>query len=222
MYLSILKEIMPKNLYTTRAYQTMLGRFRSVIGQIIGTAEPLPLDALNAMRSHFPDSGDRLYKTEVVVNSMGSLLSGITNSRTPIRLHASFRDFLTNKNCSSDFFVDMAKAHRNLAFASLQVMEKELQFNVCHLTSSYIPNCKDLELRKGVEKYISPHLSYSCRLWIAHIRAMDFDTEAAENIRSFFDSERLLFWLEALGLLKAISGAADDLPRITQWLEVSM
>jgi hypothetical protein len=50
---------------------------------------------------------------------------------------------------------------------------------------------------------------------------MDFDTEVAESIRSFFDSERLLFWLEALGLLKAVSGAVVALPRITQWLEVS-
>ena len=50
---------------------------------------------------------------------------------------------------------------------------------------------------------------------------MDFDTELAKEIRLFFDHERVLFWLEALGLLNAISGAAATLPSIVKWLKVS-
>ncbi|KAG1814191.1 hypothetical protein EV424DRAFT_1541489 [Suillus variegatus] len=55
---------------------------------------------------------------------MGSLLSGTTNSCTLIRpLHASFHDFLTNKSFSGDFFVEVSKVARDLAFVSLRVME---------------------------------------------------------------------------------------------------
>jgi len=45
---------------------------------------------------------------------------------------------------------------------------------------------------------------------------MDFDTELAKEIRSFFDHERVL------GLLNAFSGGASTLPFIAQWLKVSI
>jgi hypothetical protein len=35
------------------------------------------------------------------------------------------------------------------------------------------------------------------------------------------DDERLLFWIEALGLLNAIRGAITVLPLVAKWLKVS-
>lgn len=129
-----------------------LVKFRSVMGQILGTVEPLPMDSLNAMRSRFPDESER-YEVEIVIGHMGSLLSGTTESSTPIRpLHAPFRDFLVN----------VSKVQRDLALVSPQVVEHGLSFNICNLKSSYIPNSEDPELRGRVEKCISPHLSYAC------------------------------------------------------------
>jgi hypothetical protein len=41
-------------------------------------------------------------------------------------------------------FVEVTKAqHRNLALASLGVMEQGLRFNICDLESSYLPNRED-------------------------------------------------------------------------------
>ncbi|KIK32150.1 hypothetical protein CY34DRAFT_19251, partial [Suillus luteus UH-Slu-Lm8-n1] len=105
IYELILTEIMPKDTSTHAQHSeksrlTALARFRSVMGQILGTAEPLPLTSLNAMRRHFPTKEDH-FDVELVVNSMGSLLSGTTNPDSPIRpLHASFHDFLTDKPSS--------------------------------------------------------------------------------------------------------------------------
>src|SRR6267154_2451303 len=205
MYGFILADIMRRDKYTEVEYQRALARFRSVMEQILATAEPLPLVSLNAMRRHFPDQGNH-YDVEVVINRMGSLLSGTTTtSDTPIRpLHASFSDFLTDQSCSGEFFVEVSKVQRDLAFASLRVMEDGLRFNICDLKSSYIPNSEDSGLEERVKRCIPPHLSYSCRFWAAHIRAMDFDTKLAKEIRSFFDHERVLFWLEVLGLLNAL------------------
>jgi hypothetical protein len=153
---------------------------------------------------------------------MGSLLSGTTNSSTPIRpLHASFRDFLTDQSHSGEFFVDLSKVQHGLAFASLQVIKHGLSFNICDLKSSYLPNSKDPGLRERVEKCISPHLSYACRFWPAHVQATDFDPELAKEIKSFFEHERLFFWLELLGLINALSGAVPVLPLIAKWLKVS-
>jgi hypothetical protein len=159
---------------------------------------------------------------EVVVKGLGSLLGGTTNSSTPIRpLHASFRDFLTDRECSGEFFVDVSKVQRDLAFASLRVMEHGLAFNMCDLKSSYLPNSEDLGLRERVEKRILPHLSYACRFWPVHVQRTHFDPELAKEIQSFFEHERLFFWLEALGLMNALSGAVPALPLIAKWLKVS-
>jgi hypothetical protein len=221
IYRLILGENMRKDRYTTEAgYQRALARFHSVMGQILGLAEPLPLDALNAMRCRFPDQSEH-YEVELVLADMGSLLSGTTNSSSPIRpLHASFREFLTEKSYSGDFFVEILNAQRNLAFASLRVMEHDLRFNMCNLKSSYLPNSEDAGLPDRVATCIPSHLSYSCRFWAMHIRATDFDTELAREIGSFFVNERLLFWIESLALLHALSVAVTVPSLITQWLKV--
>ncbi|KAG2033182.1 hypothetical protein BDR03DRAFT_827239, partial [Suillus americanus] len=179
----------------------------SVIGQILGTAEPLPFDSLNAMRDCFPNY-NKHYKMNII-QYMGSLLSGTTDSHIPVKpLHASFQEFLTDKQSSGDFFVEVTKAqHHDLALASLRVMEQGLRFNICDLKSSYLPNREDTGLPQRVKVSISPHLSYSCRFWATHIQTTNFDNELAKAIKSFFADERLLFWIEALGLLNAIRGA---------------
>jgi hypothetical protein len=173
------------------------------------------------MRSHFPDKNER-YAVEVIVEHMGSLLSGTINSSTPIRpLHASFRDFLTDQSHSRDFFVDLSEVQHDLTFASLRVMERGLSFNMCDLTSSYLPNSDDPGLRERVETRIPPHLSYACRFWPIHVQPTHFDPELAKEIKSLFEHERLFFWLEVLGLMNALSGAVTSLAFIGKWLKVS-
>jgi WD40 repeat protein len=98
-------------------------------------------------------------------------------------------------------------------------MEHGLRFNICDLKSSYLPNSQDTELPQRVKTSIPPHLSYSCRFWATHVLSSTFDPELANAIKSFFDDERLLFWIEVLGLLNTIRGAITVLPLIAQWLD---
>jgi hypothetical protein len=224
MYDLILTDIMCKDASTQhppKLRSIKLARFRSVMGQILGTAEPLPLASLNAMRCYFPTRDDN-FDVKVVVKSMGSLLSGTTNPGSPILpLHASFRDFLTDKSSSGDFFIDLSKAQRDLAFASLLMMQHGLRFNICDLKSSYLPNNEDPGLQERVQKYISQHLSYSCRFWMLHVRTAVFDEELAREVELLFNHERLFFWIELLALINALSGAITALSLIHQWLKVS-
>ncbi|KIK33456.1 hypothetical protein CY34DRAFT_99569, partial [Suillus luteus UH-Slu-Lm8-n1] len=215
MYRLILEDLIPKDTH----YEQAVAKFRSVMGQILATNEPLPLGSLNAMRCNFPENHDR-YKVDVVIKHMGSLLSGTTDSSITIRpLHATFQEFLTDKSSSGDFFVDLSKAQRNLAFASLRVMEHGLRFNICDLKSSYLPNCEDLGLQERVQQSILPHLSYSSRFWTSHVRSTAFDKELANEVKLLFNHERVFFWLELLALVNALSGAVPALPLISQWLK---
>jgi hypothetical protein len=153
---------------------------------------------------------------------MGSLLSSTTNPDSPIRpLHASFRDFLTDQLWSGEFYVDVSIVQRDLAFTSLRVMDRDLRFNICDMKSSYLPNSEEVGLQERIEQRVSPHLSCSSRFWMTHIRITVFDTELAQEVKLFFDHEQLLFWIELLGLIIALSGAVSTLPLIAQWPKVS-
>ncbi|KIK31529.1 hypothetical protein CY34DRAFT_275367, partial [Suillus luteus UH-Slu-Lm8-n1] len=221
MYRLILTGIMHEesSLHPPKLRLTKLARFRSVMGQILGTTEPLPLASLNAMRDHFPEKEDK-FDVMLMVKYMGSLLSGTTNADSPIRpLHASFRDFLTNERSSREFFIDLSKAQRNLAFASLRVMEHGLRFNICDLKSSYLPNSEDPGLQERIKKCILPHLSYSSRFWTSHVHTTAFDKELVNEVKLLFGHERLFFWLEVLALINALSGAVPALSLIPQWLK---
>src|SRR5258705_10454777 len=99
-------------------------------------------------------------------------------------------------------------------------MEHGLRFNMCDLTSSYLPNCEDPGLQERV-KTIPPHLSYSSRFWTTHVRTAVFDEELAKEVRLFLNHERLFFWLELLALINALSGAVSALAWIAKWPKVS-
>jgi len=214
MYSLILEESMPKN-----EREDAIPMFYSVMRQILVSSEPLPASALTAMRQHFPCEDER-YDVNHVIGKLGSLVTG-TDSTAPVRLlHASFYDFLTDKSRSNEFFIDVSLVTSDLAFASLRVMERGLRFNICSLENSYLPNSAVLDLEERVKKSIPAELSYSCRYWGTHVGAAPFQSMLAEEIRAFLDAERLLFWLEALALMKGLSGSVGTLTSIASWFTV--
>ena len=198
-----------------------LQRFRSVMEQILGTAEPLPLASLRSMRCHFIDEDLQKIDVNMIIKPMGALLSGTIDPSVVIRpLHASFSEFLTDKTRSGEFFIDLSHIHKDLAGASLGVMQSGLQFNICQLPTSYLPNSKIADLDERIKEYISPELSYSCRFWTNHLQHAQFDLALAKAIQAFFNHEQLLFWLEVLSLLKKINSCATGLSSIIQWVMV--
>jgi len=200
---------------------TSLDRFRSVMKQILGTAEPLPFPSLSSMRHHFVNESLRKFDINMILKPMGALLSGTTDSSTVIRpLRASFSDFLTDENRSGEFFIDLSHIHNDLAGASLGVMQSGLQFNICQLSTSYLPNSKIPDLDERIKACISPELSYSCRFWTDHLQHTQFDLALAKAICAFFNHEELLFWLEVLSLLKRINSCASGLSSVIQWAMV--
>jgi WD40 repeat protein len=214
MYKRILSDIIPED-----EREEVIPLFCSVMGQILASLEPLPLSALNVMRQHFP-SADCRYEVDWVVRPLSSLLTGTTDLHTPIRpLHASFYEFLTDKSRSHDLFVDTSLVQRDLAFATLRVMDSEhgLRFNICSLENSYLPNSSvpDLEIR--VKESISAELSYSCRFWGTHVAGFSFESSLVKEVEAFFNGERLLWWLEALALMKSLGDSVATLSSIANW-----
>ena len=217
MYTFTLEAIFPKE-QTSRRVRG-LERFKSVMAQILGTMEPLSLDSLASMRCHFKDLAD--IKIHRILAPMAALLSGATDSSVPIRpLHASFTDFLTDRDRSHQFFIDVYPIHNELAFASLGVMMKKLQFNICDLPTSYLPNSRVSDLDSRIKKCIPAELAYSCRFWTVHVQNAPFNSPLAEEVQAFFNHKILLFWFEVLSLLDHMNTCAGSLSSVIQWVMV--
>ncbi|KIO00839.1 hypothetical protein M404DRAFT_1003537 [Pisolithus tinctorius Marx 270] len=117
MYRAILEDSIPKD-------GTMLTRFRSVMQQVMSALEPLHLNTLNKMRSHFPDKEDH-YDIVAILECMAPLLGGITDRSSPVRpLHASFYDFLMDRSRSGVYFIDTSDG-KDLAFGTLQILQNQ-------------------------------------------------------------------------------------------------
>jgi len=157
--------------------------FQSVMRQVLGTISPLSITSLNIMCHHAAGGNATNNFTDVsdVVKHMSALLSNVVSSNLtlPIApLHTSFRDFLTDPNRSGKFYVNMDKAHDQLAHATLRTMQEMLRFNICELETSYHLNTEVPDLNDRIERCIPSALWYSCRFWaehLAHISEFNID-----------------------------------------------
>ena len=214
MYVTVLNSVVVKR-------QKPLVRFRSLMRQILYTLEPLPMDALRAMRMHFPHEDD-CFNVELILDHMGQLLSGVTDHKNPIRLlHSSFHDFLTDQSRSGDYFVGKLDIQADLAVASLGVLHGDLCFNICGLESSYLLNKDVPGLAESVKAKIPAHLSYSCLFWAKHLEATKFDPDLAWHVKGILGNKRILFWFEVLSLLGVLGNAAPALSSVARWSQVS-
>ncbi len=204
--------------YFTRQESRLL--FQSVVGQLITSIEPLTIRSLTTLRHHASFDGDDRDAVIILLRHLGSLLSNVNSSDESlpiIPLHTSFRDFLTNKEKSGDFFVSLRDAHWQLADSCLGLLLKDLRFNICNLESSYLAN-KDIEdLNSRVDEHIPPALLYACRFWDDHLEHIDFETDLFGKLQTFFE-KKLLFWLEALSLTSNVGLASAACSALRVWL----
>jgi len=214
MYIAVLESAVGRR-------QKSLARFRSLMRQILYTLEPLPMGALHAMRMYFPHEDDR-FEVALILDYMGSLLSGVTDHKSPIRiLHSSFHDFLADQSRSGDYFVGELGIQADLAVASLYVLHDGLCFNICGLESSFLLNSDVPGLAERVKAKIPSHLSYSSLFWAKHLEATKFDPRLAGHVKDILGNERILFWFEVLSLLGVLGNAVYALSSAARWCQVS-
>lgn len=194
-----------------------MDRFQLIMGRILGAMEPLTVASLAALQSE----GEEAYIAKLVVQLLGSLLSGVTQENVVVQpLHTSFRDYLTTEERSAAFFVDLSPQDKHLALACWRVMKAELQFNICHLETSYLKNSDIHGLDSLIAKYISPHLSYACRFWASHAEAVLPEPETLGILKGFFD-HYFLYWLEVLSLIGELPKASLALQTSIDWVKVN-
>ena len=200
--------------------------FRSVIAQLITSIEPLTIRSLIPLRQHASYDEDSDAAVTGILSRLGSLLSNVNSSdkNLPIiPLHTSFRDFLTNKNKSGDFYVGLHDGHDQLAHSCLNLLLDSidgLKFNICNLETSYLANDDVEGLDTRVGEHISPALLYACRFWDDHLKNTEFKTDLFRKVIPLF-KEKFLFWLETLSLTRDIGLAPSAFATLNMWLASS-
>ena len=200
--------------------------FRSVVGQLIASIEPLTIRSLITLRQYSSNDEDGDAAAAVVtrvLGDLGSLLSHVNSSdkNLPIiPLHTSFRDLLVNKDKSGDFYVDIRDAHNRLTHSCLDLLinpNDGLKFNICKLESSYLANDDVEDLNTRVHEHIPPALLYACRFWDDHLKHTDFNMDLFQKIEILFKN-KFLFWLETLSLTRNIGLAPSAFATLNTWL----
>src|SRR6266481_1695975 len=196
--------------------------FRSAVGPLITSIEPLSIRSLITLRHGTLDK-DHDDAITGLLNRLGSLLSNVNSSDKSlpiIPLHTSFRDFVTNEDKSGNFYVDVGDAHHQLALSCLDLLLNCLKFNICDLETSYLANSDVKDIYTRVHRRIPPALLYACRSWDDHLKHTDFKTDLFEKVEKLF-KEKFLFWLEALSLTGNIGLAPSAFATVNMWLVAS-
>jgi hypothetical protein len=103
----------------------------------------------------------------------------------------------------------------------MRVMKSGLRFNICNLETSHCRNADVPDITAHIEKTILPHLSYGCRFWADHLSASSYDAKIIHELIHNRFHNHLLYWLEALSLVKKVNIASAMLLSVLDWNQVS-
>ncbi|KAJ6583549.1 WD40-repeat-containing domain protein [Mycena vulgaris] len=97
-----------------------------------------------------------------------------------------------------------------------------LRFNICDLPSSFLNDSEIPDLPSRITQSISSTLRYACRHWAAHLSKIQTgDQTKREGIVTLVKrwlNERLLFWFEAMNLLKPMNECYKSLVTAHHWI----
>lgn len=162
-----------------------------------------------------------------ILADLNALLYIPMSPSEPVRLmHTSIRDLLmTQERCENQcYFIDPINEHQYLTSISLQIMERDLKQNICHLADISKAN---FEIQDAVNTHVPKGLQYCCQSWSAHLTAGVFDStiEASSGVLAKLkrlSCEKLLAWLEVMSLIGATVKAFTIAKQVHQWLLVSI
>lgn len=196
----------------------MPGQGREILAIATLTRRPLTIKEFNSL---VDTSEDHRQSLELVWGDIlgycGSFLT--LRDGTVYFVHQSAKDFLITEASAQLFPDGLGLVHTNIFKNCISAMHKTLRRNMCGLKK---PGC--LANQVTLDQVKSGTLSsaaYCCVYWIHHfeqsVAESAFDpsdnTERHELLYTFL-SEKYVYWLEALSLLKSINTGREDLQRL--------
>ncbi|KZS88516.1 WD40 repeat-like protein [Sistotremastrum niveocremeum HHB9708] len=209
LYLSILR-----NVFGSDPHDDRLPSFRSVVGRTLCVQKPLSVSDLIALRDLDEEAGI----TESILSPLGSVLTGVLTGAPVQVFHTSFRDFLFDSHRGGIFHINVAHNERILAKRCLEVLNTELEFNLCQLQTSY--TVQDAHLIEQAKASLRArglgHLLYASAYWSSHLSKTSYNEELAALLITFTERQ-FLYWLEMLGAIGEIYVAWGAMRTLIEW-----
>ncbi|KZP06316.1 hypothetical protein FIBSPDRAFT_1002088 [Athelia psychrophila] len=185
---------------------------RAIMGAILGSPVAISTTAIHHLLDHSlsPLSAPVM----VTIRRLGSVLS-----YGPVvqALHPSFLDLLSSRercgrdiNWSFELGPVRPEVSAGPATLCLQRMNASLKRNMC-----------DMTLSAGLTTEVLPEeLAYACQFWVDHIcNDETFELREMEQLMVVFLHAHLLYWFEAMSILKKSEKIVPMLQRAVTWLE---
>jgi len=175
--------------------------FKEAIGVLLTACEPISQATLSQMC--YGESSSK-----ILSKILESLTAVVYRQGEKLYSHLSFREFLFSDQAQR-WAISEKECHLQLYSGCIEIMTKELKFNICHLETSCLENSDVINpsIERRVAKYITDHLQYSCQWWTQHLRViMDHPRikHIAEYTNNFVMKKQIIYWLECLSLMKKL------------------
>jgi hypothetical protein len=196
LYLHVLKSAKP-----TGNAANWLSRFQMIVGAILVLETPLSALILATLLNQAEsDIKAALANLHSVLAPLGEG-SGLTYKVH----HKSFPDFVFGPSCPSEFQIVESKHHLDLTRYCLEIMNKQLKFNICQVPSEDQYQDIDNLLQKGPRTdHISEELQYAMCFWANHLgKVKEMDSTIGALLEGFSKCH-LMHWLEALAWIKKL------------------
>ncbi|KAJ7213168.1 WD40 repeat-like protein, partial [Mycena pura] len=187
----------------------------AVLGSILVARIPLTDDARDSLL------GLEEGTSANVVKYLGCVIQRASDNTARL-LHKSFGDYLTDPNRSGNdpWFINGTTHDHDLAVGCLRILNSRLQFNICRLENSHLLNKEVPDLAARIDSYIPATLRYASRYWADHLKGMGREEDILAALHAFMD-ERLLYWLEVVGLLDEVEETSHILKTALNYAEDS-
>ncbi|KAJ7142306.1 hypothetical protein C8R44DRAFT_846399 [Mycena epipterygia] len=129
-------------------------------------------------------------------------------------------DYITDPKRSGDhpWFINPDTQSRWLALGCLQVLNRELRFNICDLQDSHVLNVHVEDLQARMQTRISAQLAYASDFWAIHLLHSDHNQETLSELEKLM-KKNFLYWLEILSLRMCVSAASQALEVALQYVQ---
>ncbi|CAE6340861.1 unnamed protein product [Rhizoctonia solani] len=149
---------------------------------------------------------------EQMINNLSPLLLVLDERRIPFH-HPSFKDFMTDASRSGQFHIRLDQYEAEPALFCLQIMQRDLCFNICELETSHWLNNEFPDLKRRIDSHIGSALKYACAHWINHFISCPTQT-LVQATKKFMEGPQLMYWIEALSLLSCIDVAIEGFSKL--------
>ncbi|KAJ3771721.1 WD40-repeat-containing domain protein [Lentinula raphanica] len=203
LYTQVIQHAIPKDKLMQKEFQEDW----KIIHTIISAQRPLTCNTLANLQ------GLKISNVLDLVHRLHALLYISDQDHTILSLHASFPEFVTTYKGVT---YDPTSCHDQLSSTSFEIMKRQLRFNICNLSSSYIPDNQIPNLDTRLEENVGETLKYCCHHWSFHFLHCSISEELLIALEKFL-IEKGVFWIETMSLFNALTVCGNSLNALTKY-----